>query len=270
MPELPEVEAVCRRLREQVLGAGIRRVELFRPAITKPQPPDSLDSVARGARIGAVERRGKHILLHLSNAHTLHLHLRMTGNLFAIPDARLPLSRYRALIHLKDGRGIAFEDPRALGRMHIHPTSELGALLDQAAGLEPLSPQFTPEALVALARASRLPAKLFLMDQRRVAGLGNIYAAEVLFRARIHPSRRMRSVASHRLATLHTSIVRVLSDAVNSVYLTYSAPGHMLASEAETLMVYGREGEPCKVCGRAIRRIPQGGRSTYYCPRCQT
>lgn len=269
MPELPEVEAVCRRLREQVLGATIRRIELLRPAIASPQTPDEIRKLARNASILAIERRGKNILLHLSNLRSIHIHLRMTGNLYSIPDYRFPLASYRALIALTDGRAIAFGDPRALGRLNIHATTEINQRLGTTTGVEPLSPQFDAAYLTDLARASRLPAKLFLMDQRRIAGLGNIYAAEALFHARIHPARRIRSVSSPRLAALQAAIVRILSDAVNSVYLTYTAPGHMLASESETLMVYGREGESCRVCGRAIRRIPQGGRSTFYCPRCQ-
>lgn len=183
----------------------------------------------------------------------------MTGNLYVIPDYRFAPVSARALFQITDNRAIVFDDPRALGRL------TLSAKLSQL-GIEPLTPSFTVEKLKDMLVQSRQPAKTFLMDQRRVAGLGNIYAAEALFRAGQDPRK---AIGPRKAPILHAAIVGVLADAVHSAYSTYSKPGHLLAAEEQKLMVYGREGEPCRVCGRAIRRIPQGGRSTYFCAGCQ-
>jgi formamidopyrimidine-DNA glycosylase len=257
VPELPEVEAVCRRLREEALGAGIRRLEVRRASICKPDRAEDIEAAARGRKIESAARRGKHILVNLSGGITLYVHLRMTGNLYAIPDYRFAPHTARAIFELHDNRALVFDDPRALGKLTLQ------ARLDQL-GVEPLTPAFTAEKLKEM--LTRQPAKTFLMDQRHVAGLGNIYAAEAMFHARQDPRK---PIAPKKVAAMHASIVGVLADAVHSAYSTYSKPGHLLAAEEQKLMVYGREGEPCRVCGRAIRRIPQGGRSTYFCAGCQ-
>ena len=263
MPELPEVEAVVRRLRERVEGARIVSVQAWRCATPE------VEELAPGRRIERVERRAKHILIRLSGGLTLHAHLRMTGNLFAIPDWRLHSTAARVMIRLKGGSGIVFEDSRALGRMDVQKTSELDAELDAGLGLEPLSEEFTSARFADAARGSRQPAKLFLMDQRRVAGLGNIYAAEVLFRARVDPRKPIGSLARKRLELLHSQIVAVLRDAVESAWIAYGVPGQFSEGEMFDCQVYDREGQPCFVCGKRIRRLPQGGRSTYFCASCQ-
>ena len=259
MPELPEVEAVCRRLREEALDAIIRRLEVRRASICKPNNADDIEAVARNRKIVSIARRGKHILLGLNGGTTLYVHLRMTGNLYVIPDYRFAPVSARALFELADNRAIVFDDPRALGKL------TLNAKLDQL-GIEPLTAAFTAEKLKEMLANTRQPAKTFLMDQRHIAGLGNIYAAEALFHAKQDPRK---PIAPKKAAAMHSAIVGVLADAVHSAYSTYSKPGHLLAAEEQKLMVYGREGEPCRVCGRAIRRIPQGGRSTYFCAGCQ-
>lgn len=260
MPEMPEVEAVCKRLRLEAEGALIRQARLLRPSIAKGE----VEEACRGARLARVERRGKNIFLHLSSGGVLHVHLRMTGNLYVIPDHRFLVASVRVVWELADGRGIVFEDPRALGRIALIPPEEMPVL-----GWEPLDPGFTVDALAELAKGSRKPAKLFLLDQDKVAGLGNIYAAEALFRAGVDPRRPMGELRRPRLAKLHAAIVEVMSGAVESVYELYSQPGNLIEAERQTLMVYDREGEPCRVCGRPILRLAQGGRSTYYCGRCQ-
>jgi formamidopyrimidine-DNA glycosylase len=260
MPELPEVEAVCQRLRREAEGCVITRARLLRPSIAKGE----VELASRKARLERVERRGKNIFLHLSGSAVLHIHLRMTGNLYVIADHRFLVNSIRAVWELEDGRGIVFEDPRALGRIALIGPEELPVL-----GWEPLDPAFTADALAGLAKGSKRPAKLFLLDQTKVAGLGNIYAAEALFRAGIDPRRPMGSLRRPRLARLHEAIVTVMSGAVASVYELYSKPGNLIEAEQQTLMVYGREGEACRVCGKAVLRLAQGGRSTYYCGRCQ-
>ncbi|MBM3755180.1 MAG: bifunctional DNA-formamidopyrimidine glycosylase/DNA-(apurinic or apyrimidinic site) lyase [Acidobacteria bacterium] len=259
MPELPEVEAVCRRLREEAQGATIRRLVIRRASICKPGNAEDIEAAARNRKLRSIERRGKHILLGLNSGTTLYVHLRMTGNLYVIPDYRFAPLSARALFELRDNRAIVFDDPRALGKI------TLSSKLEQL-GVEPLTPAFSAEKLKEMLSQSRQPAKTFLMDQRHIAGLGNIYAAEALFKAGQDPRK---SIATKRAGAMYSSIVAVLADAVHSAYSTYSKPGHLLAAEEQKLMVYGREGEPCRVCGRAIRRIPQGGRSTYFCAGCQ-
>ncbi|MBM3736281.1 MAG: bifunctional DNA-formamidopyrimidine glycosylase/DNA-(apurinic or apyrimidinic site) lyase [Acidobacteria bacterium] len=263
MPELPEVEAVCRKLRPAVVDRKIVSADIRRCA-----PVGTAERVS-GRSILAVARVGKHILIRLSAAVTLHVHLRMSGNLFAIPDHRFCGASARILFRLNDGSGMVLEDPRALARVEVCETAELDRALSAAAGPDPLTPAFTAAAFAGLARASRQPAKLFLMDQRRVSGLGNIYAAEALYRARVDPRKPIQRLTKPRLDRLHSAIVSVLSDAVQSAVSAYAGPGEFLEAESFPIHVYGREGEPCAVCRTPIRRISQGGRSTYFCPACQ-
>jgi formamidopyrimidine-DNA glycosylase len=266
MPEMPEVEAVCRKLRPAVAGLTIERVQTWRCA------DPSVTRLAPGRRIEAVDRRAKHILIRLSGGHTLTVHLRMTGNLYAIPDARLHTAEARVVFTLSGESGMVYSDPRALGKLKVERTEAVDAAMAKLAA-EPLGPAFTTASFVEMAKKSQQSAKIFLMDQRRVAGLGNIYAAEALYRAGIGPRRAVNGLSSARLARLHGEIVSILEDAVESASRAYAAPlgGGGGFSEAEDfpLAVYGREGEPCNGCGEPIRRIAQGGRSTYYCSRCQ-
>lgn len=263
MPEMPEVEAVCRKLRDVVVGLRIEGIQVFRCAT------DAVAEAAAGRDIQAVERRGKHILLRLSGGVTLHTHLRMSGNLFAIPDWRFHLAEARVLIQLRGGSGIVLEDGRALARMDAAADEKINKRMNEELGPEPLGADFTVTRFQAMAKLSRQPAKLFLMDQSNVAGLGNIYAAEVLFRAGVHPRKPVNRLSMPRVARLHGSIVRVLEDALKSAVAAYSGPGSFHSEETFEMRVYDREGEPCTICERRIRRIPQGGRSTYYCPGCQ-
>lgn len=268
MPELPEVEAVCRRLRLETLGAEIVSAHFQRPGVVRPQRTATLARKIAGRRIEAVRRRGKNILIQLSGTLTLHVHLRMTGNLYWIPDVRFRPVTARAWFELDGGRGLLYDDPRALGRIHLLRDEEVAEALD-GVGIEPLSAEFTAAEFRRLAAASRQPIKIFLLDQRHVAGIGNIYAAEALFRARINPRRPATQLRPHRLNRLHAAIVEILTEAVESAYNAYMAPGRFQEAEWFPLRVYGREGQACEVCGREIRRFEQGGRSTYHCPTCQ-
>jgi formamidopyrimidine-DNA glycosylase len=269
MPELPEVEAVCRKLREGGLeGSEILAAKVSRVQVTRPQKPRTVETKLAGRVIEKVERRAKNILLHLSGGLSVRVHLRMTGNLYLIPDVRFRPAHTRMHFELAGGRGLIFEDSRLLGKVHLHPARELAKLLGDL-GPEPLSDSFSAEWLCVEAAKSRQPAKLFLMDQTRIAGLGNIYAAEALFRARIHPEARMNTLTPRRVRQLHQQIVAVLRDALQSAVKAYSGPGEFGEAEDFPVAVYDREDLPCDRCGRRIRRIPQGGRSTYFCPGCQ-
>lgn len=262
MPELPEVEAVRRKLNRDLAGAVIVAAHLVR------RPDRGLEAQLRGRRFESVARRGKNLLLRLSDGAVLRVHLGMTGNLYAIDDARRRPATTRAWLKLEGGRTLVLDDPRALGRLELLSKVE-AEQLDAELGVEPLAGDFTRQRLAELARASRAPAKLFLMDQKRISGLGNIYAAEALFRAGIHPAKPANRLSPQRIGRLHQAIVEVLDVAIQSACNAYSGPGRFDAGETFPLAVYGREGLPCPRCRRRIRRIRQAGRSSYFCPGCQ-
>jgi formamidopyrimidine-DNA glycosylase len=268
MPELPEVEAVCRAIRRALRGRRILSVHVIRRRVCLPQTPQKFAKAAAGRRILSIERRGKNILIRLEGI-TLWIHLRMTGSLYTIARAgRRPASSSAYLV-LDDGRALVFDDPRGLGIMRaVHPL-RLRKLLT-AVGVDPLSSAFTPRLLAHLARSSRRAIKPLLMDQRRIAGLGNIYAAEALFRAGIDPRRPAARLSPFRLLRLHRAIRETLAEATKSATLAYRRPGRFSENETFHPAVYGREGRPCRRCGRRIRRTLQSGRSTYFCPGCQT
>ena len=268
MPEMPEVDAVSRRLREAAAGERIKSLRILRGSIAKPQHTEEIEAAVKGRTLITVRRRAKHIFLEFSGGAVIHIHLRMTGNLFVTPDARLFTSSARAVFHLSSGRGIVFEDSRALGKLHLRTISEITEI-ESELGWEPLDPAFTVAALGAMAKASAMPAKTFLMDQRYVAGLGNIYVAEVLHRAKVDPRKAMKTITRPAVARIHQAIGSIMNEAVESVYSAYEQPGGFAEGEIFPVQVYDREGEPCFRCKTEIRRIKQGGRSTYFCPGCQ-
>jgi len=260
VPELPEVEAVTRNLRAAAPWARIVAAGQWRPT--------SAENLSRavGDTLTGVARRGKHILLALQSGATLEVHLRMTGHLLVLPDARFRGERARVWLDLEDGRAVVLDDPRALGRVKLWPA---GANPCPGLGPEANTPDFSEQYLQSALHGSKRPIKLALLDQSLVAGLGNIYAAEALFQAAIHPARPAGRLAAPRLRRLHRSIVGVLELALDSAIRAYGRPGGFSKGENFPLAVYGRAGEPCPRCGALVRRIAQGGRSTYYCPRCQ-
>jgi formamidopyrimidine-DNA glycosylase len=174
----------------------------------------------------------------------------------------------RAWLALEDGRAVVLDDPRALGRITFHAAGE-EAMLFQRLGPEPFSKEFTLDHFIAAAGRSSKPIKLLLMEQRAVVGLGNIYVAEALFQAGIHPARASSGISRKRLARLHGAIGAVLALAMGSAEAAYEKPGGFSEAEVYPVAVYGREGKECPHCKGCVKRIPQGGRSTYYCPKCQ-
>jgi len=196
------------------------------------------------------------------------MHLRMTGNVYVLRDCRFPPAKARLLLNFTDGRALVFDDPRCLGRVGAFPRKDIPALLPPL-GPEPLDPAFSWKIFVDIARKSKMPAKLFLMDQQKVAGLGNIYAAEALFEAKIDPRIPIGSVSTARLQRLHAAIRQVLTAAIPCCERAYSQPGRFVEGAEYPMAVYGRKGLPCPRCKATVARIPQGGRSTYFCPRCQ-
>lgn len=282
MPELPEVETIVRRLAPRLRGRVVVRAEIRRPNVVRG-PAKRLERAVRGARIEAVERRGKFLLFRLADGRVWWSHLRMTGKwrLEKPRGAREggvagPDEPYvRAVFELDDGRRLSFVDVRTLGEMQVVSAQEWSRRAEQM-GPEPLDPAFTPENLKERLAASRRSVKEFLLDQSKVAGLGNIYVVEALWRARVSPRRVARNVGGERAARLHRAIVDVLGEAIGKAgtslgetYLNYADSEGDRGAFQDFLAVYGREGEPCRRCGTRIRRIVQGQRSTFYCPRCQ-
>ncbi len=258
-----------RTLREDgAAGLGIVSTAIYRASSVKPQEAETFANACNGRTIVAVDRRAKNILLHLSGEKVIRVHLRMTGDL-RVSDSEERPAAVRIEWALSDGRALRFIDPRALGRAYVSGEAEIREQL-QDLGIEPLSRAFTAKKLGAMAERSRLPAKLFLMDQTKIVGLGNIYAAEALFRTGISPSIPMNAVSLEKIAGLHTAIRQVLRSAIQSVYKAYRSPtGYRNHRDDFQRMVYGRVGKACEVCGNSIERIRQGGRSTYFCSHCQ-
>ncbi|MEX2583815.1 MAG: bifunctional DNA-formamidopyrimidine glycosylase/DNA-(apurinic or apyrimidinic site) lyase [Gemmatimonadota bacterium] len=274
MPELPEVETIVRDLRRLVTGAGIRMVHVLRPDLVEGEV-QSFEEGLRGARIEEVTRRAKNIVFRLrpraGGAERLVINLGMTGRVLVRDGDQEEPRHLGARFGLLDGRVVLYQDVRRFGRLEA-----LGAEAwderDLSLGLEPLGNAFTAEALYGLSRHSRTPIKTWLMDQRRVVGVGNIYASEALFRARISPRKAARRLLRREAEALHDSIRSVLQEAIDfrgTTLLDYRDAGGEQGSFAARLRVYDRKGEPCHHCGTAIRRIVQGGRSTFYCPGCQ-
>ena len=263
-PELPEVEIFVRRL-QPIVGSTIENVEVL---------DDRLNlngSKLAGVTISSVERRGKHIVIHLRESGDLVVHLRMSGRL-RLHRGKNEAKYTRLVLHLNSGDTVYFVNPRRLGTV-IHYAAGFEADL----GFEPLAPSFTAAALAEMAGRSNSPIKLFLLDQRKIAGVGNIYASEALWRSGISPERAAKTLSYDEVHSLHGDIVSVLNDAIagqgttigNSVSDYHPSVGEQ-GEFQNHLSVYGRGTEPCERCGTAITRLKQGGRSTYYCRKCQT
>ncbi len=256
MPELPEVEAALEVLRTRARGRTIVRMRVLHPSLRRRIKPSQLRALA-GARIARVERRGKHQLLHLEDGRILHAHFRMNGD-WMLTETGADLPRFaRAVLHFEDGSSLVFVDSRALGTIDVHPA---GAELDLGLGPDAADPEWTAAKLGAALAPRRGPIKPALLDQRLVAGLGNIYAAESLWRARISPFARCNTLVEAQVTALREAIDAVIVRATGSRY-----------TDDDTVMldVYDREGLPCRRCRTTIERVVQAGRSTYYCPHCQ-
>ncbi|MEO7454985.1 MAG: bifunctional DNA-formamidopyrimidine glycosylase/DNA-(apurinic or apyrimidinic site) lyase [Gemmatimonadaceae bacterium] len=256
MPELPEVEAALAVLKRRAKGRTIARLRVLHPSFKRRLPPAKVKSLA-GARITRVERRGKHQLLHLDDGRILHAHFRMNGD-WAHGKVDDELPRFaRAVIDFTDGTQLVFVDSRALGTIELHAAD---AVLDLGLGPDAADKGWTSAQLGAALALRRGPIKPALLDQRLIAGLGNIYAAESLWRARIDPRAPANAIAPAKVKSLRSAIAAVLVRATGSRYTD---------DDTVKLDVYDREGLPCRRCDTPIERIAQAGRSTYFCPKCQ-
>lgn len=273
MPELPEVEHVVRALRA-IVGRTIEAAQL---RLARTAPDISARSFARklkGAHIEGVNRRGKYILIELDRDRILLVHLRMTGKFLRIPaEQKLPPYAH-AVFYLDDDTTLVFSDMRQFGRMSLHTlrnvqdSPQLSLLAP-----EPLSDSFTIEHLQQILKRSRRSIKQLLLDQTKVLGLGNIYASEALFLARISPFAIPARLSKPRVIRLYDAIRQVLNEAIaegSTLRIDLDDEASSYIGSAERFWrVYEREGEPCVNCGTAIRRIAHAGRSTYFCPKCQ-
>jgi formamidopyrimidine-DNA glycosylase len=275
MPELPEVETIRRQLEPKVVGKTIAEVEVLDSLWCAPVAPTGIESALRGRRIDALGRRGKYLVVELDQELFLVMHLRMTGNLLWVgPEAEPGEPRYlRFRIVLEDGGQVLFTDLRRFGTgIVIEGREALHDYLDSRLGPEPLSPSFTPELLREQAKGRRAPVKAFLLDQRRIAGVGNIYADEALFRARIHPLKPAGRLRRDELARLRDSIVDVLEQGIESFGASIDRYRDANGAEGQMqnrFLIHLREGEPCPRCGATVKKMRAAGRGTYICPRCQ-
>ena len=274
MPELPEVETVRRRLLTCLPGLVVRDV-LVHDARVCDLAEDDLRATMVGRRITTLRRRGKYLLIDLGAApgapgdRLLIVHLRMTGQLLFKPEPGARPARF--MISLEPATELHFADVRRFGRLWSLDPAEEDAFFT-GMGPEPFSASFDAGYLHSAMAGRRAPLKAFLLDQRRIAGVGNIYADEALFRARLHPLRAAGSVGPREARRLHAALLETLQAGIDhegSSIESFIDPAGERGSVQEILNVYQRTAEPCRVCGTPVERLVVGGRGTHYCPHCQ-
>ncbi|HTA33021.1 MAG TPA: bifunctional DNA-formamidopyrimidine glycosylase/DNA-(apurinic or apyrimidinic site) lyase [Solirubrobacteraceae bacterium] len=291
MPELPEVETIRRQLAPLVEGRRLRRIEVLDPRWSRPLAPHELEQALTGRRIERLGRRGKYLVWSFDGDVHLAQHLRMTGSVLADPDPEPAHTRVRmelgparrgagaeagvaaAAPRARGAHRLAFVDPRRFGTGELLLGGDaLEAFFAARLGLEPFDERFTAEHLRALAKGRTAPIKAFLLDQRRIAGVGNIYADEALFRAGIHPRRPAGRLSREQYARLRESVIAALNAGVEARGASIDDFRHVdgvRGSFQDQFLVHLREGEPCVVCGSPIVKMVVGGRGTYVCETCQ-
>lgn len=267
MPELPEVETIRAQLAPRLEGRELVRVEVLDPRLTRPHDLFEVAEELEGDRILAVERRGKYLLLRLASGRGLLVHLRMTGSF-----GFTPTSHERAIVELDDGSRLAYRDVRRFGTWLVLEDVELEPYLATRNGPEPLGPRFTAAWLARQLERRWAPLKAVLLDQRVVAGLGNIYADEALWRARLSPLRPANELTTDEVRRLVRAVRAALRTGIarqGSTLSTYRTPDGASGSMQDEFRAYGRDGLPCPRCRTPIAKTRVGGRGTWYCPRCQ-
>lgn len=270
MPELPEVEVIRRGLAAKLVGETIVGVSRGDKRLRRQAEPGDLESLA-GRRVAGLSRRGKYLLVHLDQGQTLLIHLGMTGRLFYQTDACPALPHVHLAFNLESGHKLVYQDVRRFGQVLLYPAGVDPPALEQV-GLEPWSRRLTATRLHQQTARLKRPIKNYLLDGRIIAGIGNIYASEALFEARLHPQTPVGTIPLETWSRLIKAIRCILSRAIRAGGTTISnfadCEGHS-GLFAVQLKVYGRAGEPCPVCGTPIVRLVMAGRSTFFCPRCQ-
>jgi formamidopyrimidine-DNA glycosylase len=271
MPELPEVETIRRQLAPRLEGRVLERLEIVDARWCAPVGPTDLGDALQGRRIERVSRRGKYFVFELEDEVFLLVHLRMTGTLLL--DCTPDMPYQRVVFTLDDGQVLRFCDPRRFGTGELALGAEaLEAFFDGRLGIEPLGPELTGARLRALARGRRAPIKAFLLDQRHIAGVGNIYADEALFRARIHPLRQAGKLTPVQCAALADAVKITLAagiDAGGSTIDDFRHPDGVQGAFQNEFLVHLRRGEPCHTCGTMVIKLVAAGRGTYVCESCQ-
>ncbi|MEW6425425.1 MAG: bifunctional DNA-formamidopyrimidine glycosylase/DNA-(apurinic or apyrimidinic site) lyase [Bacillota bacterium] len=273
MPELPEVETIKRTLEGKIKDLSITAVEVILPKIIKTPDPQELAACLPGKKIKKLERRGKYLLIHFSENLVLVIHLRMTGRLvYSRPDDPLPPHTH-VVFHLDNGCQLRYADLRQFGRITLVDAKELANLPGLSGlGFDPFDADFTREFFKKELKQRRTMLKPLLLDQSFVAGLGNIYADEVLYRARVHPRRQSHTLTPREASRLFYAVREVLQEAIanrGTSIRDYVDGDGREGNYQNLLRVHHREGEPCLKCGKPIIRVRLGGRSTYFCPHCQ-
>jgi formamidopyrimidine-DNA glycosylase len=273
MPELPEVETIRLALEPHVVGRRFERVDISDPRLVRPFEPIAVAAELEGERVAALQRRGKYLLVRFESGRVLLIHLRMTGSLrHAAGGALADDPHRRAVVKLDDGSDVAYRDVRRFGTWHLLEPAEAEEYLERRLGGEPLDRSFTAKRLGERLAGRRAPLKGALLDQRTVAGLGNIYVDEALWRAQLHPLRPAGTLDADELQRLTKAIREALRTGLarqGASLRDYSTPDGRRGRMQERFRVYGREGEPCSRCGTPVDKIRVAGRGTWYCPSCQ-
>ena len=271
MPELPEVETIRRQLEPAVVGTKIRKIEVLDPRWCEPLAPAELRDAVEGRRVEALRRRGKYLDWALRGEVHLVMHLRMTGTLLLDPQGTP--AHTRVVMTLSGRSRLLFVDPRRFGTGQLLlGDAALEAFYAARLGVEPFDDAFTPEYLRALARGRRMPIKAFLLDQRMIAGVGNIYADEALFRTGVHPRRAAGTLRPAQYARLRDAVREVLTAGIDARGASIDDFRHLdgaRGSFQDRFLVHRREGEQCVNCGSDITKLVVGGRGTYVCTHCQ-
>jgi formamidopyrimidine-DNA glycosylase len=273
VPELPEVETVRRRLAPLLEGRRIEHVEIADPRLTRPH--DRLETAREltGERITKLDRRGKYLIVRFESGRALLIHLRMTGSLRHGARGTLPDDLHRrAVVMLDDASDVAYRDVRRFGTWLLLEPSDVDGYLDAKVGPEPLAPSYRARHLAARLTGRRAPIKAALLDQRTVAGVGNIYADEALWRARVHPLTPAAELTPDEAKAVHGAVRAVLNAGIRrqgSTLRDYQLPDGSSGTAQDRFKVYGRAGSPCTRCGTPIDKIRVAGRGTWYCPHCQ-
>ena len=273
MPELPEVETVRATLEPALVGRRFEQVAITDPRLTRPLPPEEVAAELNGEIVESLERRGKYLVFRFRSGRVLLIHLRMTGSLGHHRNGALQDDPHRrAVVKLDDGSDVTYRDVRRFGTWVLLEPGEVSDYLLQRLGEEPLEAGFTTAVLATRLYGRRAPIKAAILDQRAAAGMGNIYADEALWRARIHPLTPAGALTHPEIRRLHRGIKDALRAGIarqGTTLRDYRTPTGARGSMQDELRVYGRENEPCLRCGTPIARTRVAGRGTWYCPTCQ-